>query len=865
MLEENIQLNSQGALVIPNGFVIGKAAVGGDCFFDSVAQGINQLSVPGGPFGVEVIRQACLNYADCNQGSIYDNQIHKTWRQAIEEDAVAGKYAVKNKQKQIYFHNYMVNIGLTATESSSAIWGRPEIEGRMLCHIYGIKLHIIENFHSSGQEVIGHKLVDSSGSRSLVEHSNLYNDPQIIHIVNDGLCHFDPILQTSVPNKPIEREAHLSPSEGVQSQNNLTDGLTLHSVKSGAASQQKVSLILAQPERPEKGPEKFEGASEVKNHEAVDGRYVKECNLTDTSTWSAVAAKKGDADFKILRITDSPIVSAALEFMQQAEFYENFNQASHWFFIVIEVVDCSDFPSKAVECLADVLNKQKPVIIQWDLMHSAEHLVFFKQTGQSAFTPLEMNSDSLFGTEDELIQELSKQGSFQLPLLLNALHLGLGGQLNGGASDLLNVSLDVNQEIDTWRLIDYAARDEDSLSLRFLLLVDWDLAHQNGDGRRTLEIAAEYGGPQSLSALLDLPITSSAEELFLSNKKEELLGLRNDLGDSSLLIAAEKGRPETLQFLICCGADIQCHRRGNEKVTAIKLAWDKMCYEKVSVLLDADSPFPDEFDLSKTTAGLLKQVEDRQIFHQAIKDGCQNDVKKFIKCHPRLKLAYDSSNQSALMTAFKAGQYELYALLLSEGLCAGKNEEPSLEIKELTSEQKTSLSRAKLKYFGKPDDSHIIYLLSKSRLGFGQKDRKYFGTIQGLYKQLDNIPEISTILKVVEHSELREIIFDFENDSIVDLDPTRSSEIEGTCYSREGRIYIGAKKESKLLGNLAHELTHLAMQVCYDNECNPYEESDEQKKSKFGKIVSQYREKEGMDSIIERVFTFMESPVGLQN
>jgi len=97
-----------------------------------------------------------------------------------------------------------------------------------------------------------------------------------------------------------------------------------------------------------------------------------------------------------------------------------------------------------------------------------------------------MNSASLFGTEDELILELSKQGSFKLPLLLNALQLGIGSQFKGSALDLLNVGLDVNQEIDTLRLIDYAARDEDSLSLRFLLLFDWDLAHQNGDGRRAL-------------------------------------------------------------------------------------------------------------------------------------------------------------------------------------------------------------------------------------------------------------------------------------------------------------------------------------------------------------------------------------------
>ena len=111
-----------------------------------------------------------------------------------------------------------------------------------------------------------------------------------------------------------------------------------------------------------------------------------------------------------------------------------------------------------------------------------------------------------------------------------------------------------------------------------------------------------------------------------------MLELRNDLVDSPLLSAAYKGIPQMLQFLICCGADIQCHRRRNEKVTAIKLAWARKSYENVSVLLDADSSFPDEFDLSDTensenTVELLKEIEDRQTFHQAIKDGSQNVVK----------------------------------------------------------------------------------------------------------------------------------------------------------------------------------------------------------------------------------------------
>jgi hypothetical protein len=70
MRDENIQKNSQSTLVVPNGFIMGDAAGGGDCFFDSVAQGMNELCIEGGPFDVKVLRQACFNYAESRQGFV---------------------------------------------------------------------------------------------------------------------------------------------------------------------------------------------------------------------------------------------------------------------------------------------------------------------------------------------------------------------------------------------------------------------------------------------------------------------------------------------------------------------------------------------------------------------------------------------------------------------------------------------------------------------------------------------------------------------------------------------------------------------------------------------------------------------------
>jgi hypothetical protein len=136
MTAESADLNSQGALVIPNGFIIGEAAGGGDCFFDSVAQGMHQLYIPGGPFDGCLLRQVCFDYARVHKDSAYDSQSGKTWRQMIADDAVAEGYASGSRHEHTDFDSYLAHIRLTSAEQAvlklgAAIWGRPGIEGRM--------------------------------------------------------------------------------------------------------------------------------------------------------------------------------------------------------------------------------------------------------------------------------------------------------------------------------------------------------------------------------------------------------------------------------------------------------------------------------------------------------------------------------------------------------------------------------------------------------------------------------------------------------------------------------------------------------------------------------------------------------------
>jgi hypothetical protein len=89
----------------------------------------------------------------------------------------AGICATDDRNEQTDFANYLVHIQLNAAERtvlnlSKAMWGRPEIEGRVICRIYGIKLHLKERFHADSKTLISHQLIDISGSRSVVENDS---------------------------------------------------------------------------------------------------------------------------------------------------------------------------------------------------------------------------------------------------------------------------------------------------------------------------------------------------------------------------------------------------------------------------------------------------------------------------------------------------------------------------------------------------------------------------------------------------------------------------------------------------------------------------------------------------------------------
>ena len=80
------------------------------------------------------------------------------------------------------------------------MWGRPNIEGKMICSKYNVKLHIIENLSICGWSGC---LIDGLASKPV---STDYDEENTIHIINKGGFHFEPILRETPLMSEVQRE-----------------------------------------------------------------------------------------------------------------------------------------------------------------------------------------------------------------------------------------------------------------------------------------------------------------------------------------------------------------------------------------------------------------------------------------------------------------------------------------------------------------------------------------------------------------------------------------------------------------------------------------------------------------------------------
>ncbi|MDR2609130.1 MAG: hypothetical protein LBC06_00870 [Rickettsiales bacterium] len=228
----------------PDNFHVGQAVGDESCFFDSFRQGLEQQI--GTQVTVEQLRDGCREFAQNNPPEWFTN-------------AIANSYDNNSQRRNETVNDYVVNI------MRNDRWGDPEVEGRILCGKYGVKLHVVEdqshfkflqrevsqgrsgfsegiqlaimNSDSNGaltqrlqkinsDEASGlskdvphsnsssyaHHIIDSSSVNFLSElptDSSVYNDQRAIHIINNGESHFEPLLDRKKSLAKQEQEDFL--------------------------------------------------------------------------------------------------------------------------------------------------------------------------------------------------------------------------------------------------------------------------------------------------------------------------------------------------------------------------------------------------------------------------------------------------------------------------------------------------------------------------------------------------------------------------------------------------------------------------------------------------------------------------------
>lgn len=159
-------------------FYVGQAISNGSCFFDSFRQSLKQQT--GVQVTVEQLRNDCKRFAQNNPPQWFISKISNDF------DEVEGEFV----NRGITCDQYINRIG------KNEFWGRSDIEGRILCGKYGVKLHVVESnplyTANEQQDPFLHQLIDSSGSKNTGRID--YNDNSVLHIINRGYAHFEPLL-----------------------------------------------------------------------------------------------------------------------------------------------------------------------------------------------------------------------------------------------------------------------------------------------------------------------------------------------------------------------------------------------------------------------------------------------------------------------------------------------------------------------------------------------------------------------------------------------------------------------------------------------------------------------------------------------
>ncbi|GFV68821.1 protein translocase subunit SecA 2 [Trichonephila clavipes] len=287
---------TDGNLRLPENFTIEETVGGGDCFFDSVAKGLRQLK-PDMQFTVESLRVVCRDLAgdnqdikkkvidDARQDPLNNPSVQAPHPDVSNNDELWGfylssiEYARESRDKISTKDNIECRYGNTL---HVPIWGRPEIEGQMICQKYNIKLHVIEYNPRFG---LLHQVIDSSGSQP-VENIN-YDEENVVHIINENNSHFKAVIRQEINRNMDLPHSSSNSGEGVSSSNPRISNTEKDNLK----NENHLQLIKVREEENETYKKKWEKYVDERDYYEISCQEIEEIIEGITQYFNSIEEK----------------------------------------------------------------------------------------------------------------------------------------------------------------------------------------------------------------------------------------------------------------------------------------------------------------------------------------------------------------------------------------------------------------------------------------------------------------------------------------------------------------------------------------------------------------------------------------------
>ena len=299
-------------------------------------------------------------------------------------------------------------------------------------------------------------------------------------------------------------------------------------------------------------------------------------------------------------------------------------------------------------------------------------------------------------------------------------------------------------------------------------------------------ICALKGKKSDLLAILDASFEDDGRILSLDS--QNILSetfVDNNLEISVLYQAVKNPNKDVVDYLISNCTHLIQQLPFEHRVWVSKTAQDLGKFGVLHHLLKySDFPFPSSFDESSVKDKRIQQiVNERNQFHNAIIDKNENHVDKFVNDNWNLKLAFSTDNKSALLVAAESKNYDAFVKLKSLGFkaeefvsvdgisCLSKREKKELS-KKIWSQTQNNAVDAKL------DGEKTVHLLRTrscihNRMINKDDEADYREKIRKMFENIYKIPLCSKFLDAASQCEDLKIIFDFESETVGDIEQLR--------------------------------------------------------------------------------------------